>query len=131
MSICLGNLKMKEFSFEKLDVWKDAKDFVVKIYQLTEVYPNDEKFGLISQIRRASLSVTNNISEGTSRWSSKEKIRFIEIAFSSLMEVLNCFIISKELNLIDEKIFLELRLDIGKISNKLNSLASYFKKLNT
>lgn len=122
---------MKEFSFEKLDVWKDAKDFVVKIYQLTEVYPNDEKFGLISQIRRASLSVTNNISEGTSRWSSKEKIRFIEIAFSSLMEVLNCFIISKELNLIDEKIFLELRLDIGKISNKLNSLASYFKKLNT
>jgi len=41
---------------------------------LTEVYPNDEKFGLISQIRRASLSVTNNISEGTSRWSSKEKI---------------------------------------------------------
>lgn len=52
---------MKEFSFEKLDVWKDAKDFVVKIYQLTEVYPNDEKFGLISQIRRASLSVTNNI----------------------------------------------------------------------
>jgi four helix bundle protein len=122
---------LKEFSFEKLDVWKDAKDFVVKIYQLTEVYPNDEKFGLISQIRRASLSVTNNISEGTSRWSSKEKIRFIEIAFSSLMEVLNCLIISKELNLIDEKIFLELRLDIGKISNKLNSLASYFKKLNT
>ncbi|HMT54827.1 MAG TPA: four helix bundle protein [Saprospiraceae bacterium] len=122
---------MKEFSFEKLDVWKDAKDFVVKIYQLTEVYPNDEKFGLISQIRTASLSVTNNISEGTSRWSSKEKIRFIEIAFSSLMEVLNCLIISKELNLIDEKIFLELRLDIGKISNKLNSLASYFKKLNT
>lgn len=122
---------MKEFSFEKLDVWKDAKDFVVKIYQLTEVYPNDEKFGLISQIRRASLSVTNNISEGTSRWSSKEKIRFIEIAFSSLMEVLNCLIISKELNLIDEKIFLELRLDMGKISNKLNSLASYFKKLNT
>ena len=122
---------MKEFSFEKLDVWKDAKDFVVKIYQLTEVYPNDEKFGLISQIRRASLSVTNNISEGTSRWSSKEKIRFIEIAFSSLLEVLNCLIISKELNLIDEKIFLELRLDIGKISNKLNSLESYFKKLNT
>ena len=122
---------MKEFSFEKLDVWKDAKDFVVKIYQLTEVYPNDEKFGLISQIRTASLSVTNNISEGTSRWSSKEKIRFIEIAFSSLLEVLNCLIISKELNLIDEKIFLELRLDIGKISNKLNSLESYFKKLNT
>ena len=39
---------MKEFSFEKLDVWKDAKDFVVKIYQLTEVYPNDEKFGFIN-----------------------------------------------------------------------------------
>jgi len=47
------------------------------------------------------------------------------------MEGLNCLIISKELNLIDEKIFLELRLDIGKISNKLNSLESYFKKLNT
>jgi four helix bundle protein len=119
---------MKEFSFEKLDVWKDAKDFVVKIYRLTEVYPNDEKFGLVHQIRRASLSLTNNIAEGTSRRTNKEKIRFIEIAFSSLMEVLNCLIISKELNLIEENIFLELRTDVEKISNKLNALANYFKK---
>lgn len=119
---------MKEFSFEKLEVWKDSKDFVVKIYRLTDSYPNDEKFGLISQIRRASLSVTNNISEGTSRWTSKEKIRFIEISYGSLMEVLNCLIISRELNLISEQIFLELRSDIEKISNKLNALTSYFKK---
>lgn len=83
---------------------------------------------LISQVRRASLSVTNNISEGTSRWTSKEKIRFIEISFSSLMEVLNCLIISKELSLIEDHIFLELRFDIEKISNKLNALANYYKK---
>ena len=95
---------MKEYSFEKLEVWNDTKNFVVKIYRQTEEYPNDEKFGLISQIRRASLSVSNNIAEGTSRWTNKEKIRFIEIAFSSLMEVLNCLVISKELNLIGEKV---------------------------
>ncbi|HRO08523.1 MAG TPA: four helix bundle protein [Saprospiraceae bacterium] len=88
-----------------MEVWNDTRNFVVKIYRHTEKYPNDEKFDLISQIRRAYLSVSNNIAEGTSRWTNKEKIRFIEIAFSSLMEVLNCLLISKELNLIDEFFF--------------------------
>ena len=124
-----GCLIVKEgVKFEKLEVWNDARNFVVKIYRHTEKYPNDEKFGLISQIRRASISVSNNIAEGTSRWTNKEEIRLIEIAFSSLMEVLNCLLLSKELNLIDEIVFLELRTDIDKISNKLNALANYFKK---
>jgi len=74
-----------KYSFEKLEVWNDARKLVVEIYALTKRIPIDEKFGLCSQIKRAS--VVSNIVEGTSRTSDKEKIRFVEIAYGSLMEV--------------------------------------------
>jgi len=101
---------------------------VKQIYQLTKSFPSEEKFGLISQIRRAMLSVSCNIAEGTSRWSSKEKVRFIEIAFSSLMEVLNCLILSSDLNYISTEKLNTARLEIEGIGNKLNALANHFRK---
>ena len=76
-----------KYSFEKLEVWNDARKLVVEIYALTKRMPIDEKFGLCSQIKRASVSVVSNIAEGTSRTSDKEKIQFVEIAYGSLMEV--------------------------------------------
>ena len=94
---------------------------------MTSVFPDNEKFGLTSQIRRAMISVSCNISEGTSRWSSKEKVRFIEIAFSSLMEVLNCLILSSDLDYITDEDLKESRLEIEKIGNKLNALANHFR----
>ncbi len=74
-----------KYSFEKLDVWNDARKFVVDIYALTKLMPTEERFGLCSQIQRASVSIVSNIAEGTTRFSDKEKIRFIEIAYGSLM----------------------------------------------
>ena len=118
---------MKTYSFEKLDVWQDSRKLVKEIYILTRTFPDTEKFGLTSQIRRAMISVSNNIAEGTSRWSSKEKVRFIEIAFSSLMEVLNCLILSSDLELISEQELMKTRVEIEKIGNKLNGLAKHFK----
>ena len=120
---------MKEYSFEKLEVWKDAKDLLIEIYISTNEFPNDEKYGLISQMRRAILSVTNNLAEGSSRKSEKDKRRFIEISYGSLMEVLNCLIISKELNHIENNKYEDIRQQIGKISNKLNSLANYYNQI--
>ena len=118
---------MKIYSFEKLEVWKNARDFTVKIYTLTKTFPDEEKFGLTSQLRRSSLSITCNIAEGTTRWSNKERIRFIEIAYSSLMEVLNCLLISYNLELISKEELISLRYDIDEISNKLNALAKSYK----
>ena len=109
------------FSFEKLNVWVDSKDLVKTIYKIIRKFPDEEKFGLTSQLRRASVSVASNLAEGTSRKTNKDKAHFSTIAFSSLMEVLNQIIITKELRFIDNTDYLELRSQIEKISNKLNA----------
>jgi four helix bundle protein len=119
---------MKEYSFERLDLWQSTRSFTKDIYKCTQSFPKEEKFGIVSQIRRATISVANNIAEGTSRWSYKEKYRFIEIAFGSLMEVLNCMILSFDLGYLNEKILNNLRLKVDEIANKLNSLAKSFQK---
>ena len=91
------------FSFERLNVWVGSKELVKHIYLLTKEYPSKEKFGLTNQLRRASISVASNLAQGTSRNTNKYKAHFSNMAFSSLMEVLNQIIISKELSFIEEK----------------------------
>ena len=116
------------FSFEKLEVWQESKELVKEIYKLTEDFPSKESFGITNQIRRAAISIPNNIVEGTSRSSSKEKARFVEISFGSAMEVLNLLIISNELDFLDEQLLKELRNKISSITNKLNALRNYHLK---
>lgn len=111
-----------KFSFEKLQVWVDSKELVKLIYAATGKFPDEEKFGLSNQLRRAAVSIASNLAEGSSRVTNKDKAYFSTIAFSSLMEVLNQIIIAKELKFIDEDNFTVLREQIEKISNKLNAL---------
>ncbi len=111
-----------QFSFEKLTVWKDSKELIKHIYSITNLFPEEEKFSLTNQLRRASISVASNLAEGTSRITNKDKAHFTTLAFSSLMEVLNQLIISKELNFIKDEDYAELRKTIEKIANKLNAL---------
>ena len=113
---------MNIYGFEKLDVWQKSRLLVRDIYLITKSFPDDERFGLTSQIRRAIFSVSCNIAEGTSRWSNKEKIRFIEIAYGSLMEVVNCLMLAFDLEYISEQKILELRFNIDIVANKLNGL---------
>lgn len=115
---------MKEFSFEKLEVWKEVKVFTKEVYLITKSYPDDEKFGLISQIRRATISVSSNIAEGSSRSSSKDQAHFYQIAFGSLMEVLSQLIISLELGYIEEEDLQACRNKISSIAFRLNALRS-------
>ncbi|GGZ93093.1 four helix bundle protein [Algibacter mikhailovii] len=110
------------FSFEKLNVWIDSKEFVKEIYLITQKFPSEEKFGLTNQLRRASISVASNLAEGTSRNTNKDKVHFSTMAFSSLKEVLNQIIIAKELHFVNDNEYLNLRTEIEKISNKLNAL---------
>jgi four helix bundle protein len=113
------------FSFEKLEVWAEAKEFSKSIYEITSKFPDTEKFGLTSQLRRASISIASNIAEGSARKSYKDKAHFTSLAFSSAVEVLNQLIISFELNFISEVDYLKLREKLESITNKLNSLRNY------
>ncbi len=113
---------MKEFSFEKLDVWKHSKDFTLMIYRTTESFPVTEKYGLSSQLRRAAVSVSSNIAEGSSRKGAKDQSRFYVIAFSSAIEILNQLIISNELKFLSDENYKQLRDELETITAMLNRL---------
>ena len=113
---------MKTYSFEKLEVWKESIELVKSIYKIFSTFPSEEKFGLISQLRRASVSISSNLSEGTSRNTNKDKAHFTTLSFSSAMEVLNQLIISKELNFISENDYILVRNKFEKTTNMLNAL---------
>lgn len=73
--------------YQKLIVWQEARRLVILVYKLTENFPRSEEFGLTSQLRRAVVSILANIAEGWLRKSAKDKIRFLEIAQGSLLEI--------------------------------------------
>ena len=77
------------FGFEKLDVWQKTVEFADRVYAVTRRFPDDERFGLTSQMRRASVSISSNVAEGSGRSSKKEFAHFIEIAYGSTMEVVS------------------------------------------
>ncbi|MFA5973967.1 MAG: four helix bundle protein [Lentimicrobiaceae bacterium] len=110
------------YAFENLEVWQKSRKLVKSVYQLTGTFPNEEKFGLTSQLRRASISVSSNIAEGSTRWSRKDQARFYEIAFGSLIEVLNQIILSNDLNFLSGDSLKNIRVDIDSIGRMLNSL---------
>ena len=101
---------------------------VNSIYQITSTFPKEEKYGLISQLRRSSISVSSNIVEGSTRWSRKDQARFYEIAFGSLIEVLNQLILSDDLNFLPVDSLKSIRTDIDFIGRMLNSLHQSTKK---
>jgi four helix bundle protein len=117
---------MHLYSFEKLDVWKESIKLASNIYNYTKLFPDEEKFGLTSQMRRCSVSISSNIAEGTSRLTNKDKSHFMTITYSSSVELLNQAIISKELNFISEENYKNVRLEIESITNKINALRNHF-----
>lgn len=121
---------MKTFSFERLEVWQKSKNFALKIYSITQNFPDVEKFGLVSQLRRSSISISSNIAEGSSRTSPKDQARFYVIAFSSGIEVLNQLIISNELKFISDDLYKDLREELESITAMLNKLNQSTKKTN-
>lgn len=77
------------FGFEKLEVWQKAIDFADLVYSATRGFPSDGRFGVTNQMRRAAISISSNIAEGSSRNSRKDFARFVEIATGSLFEVVS------------------------------------------
>lgn len=113
---------MKVFSFEKLIVWQKSKTLTVFIYQITKLFPDEEKFGLISQMRRCAISISSNLAEGSGRNQPKDKARFTEIAYGSALELLNQIIISKELDFLSESNYKTIREKLTEITAMLDGL---------
>ena len=121
---------LKEYSFEKLEVFKEARILANKIYKITNKFPAEEKYGIVSQMRRASISIISNIAEGSSRSSYKDKARFSEIAFGSLMELLSQSLIGLDQKYLTNTDLLEIRVMISSVGYKLNNLkASQLKNI--
>ena len=107
-----------------LDVWKESINLVEYIYRITSSYPKNETYGLISQMRRASISIPSNIAEGAGRKSSKEFARFISIAQGSLSELETQLIISVRLNYIQD--YNENQIEV--LQKLMNGLIRYLKQ---
>lgn len=121
-----------KYSFEKLEVWNDACNLVKMIYLHTNNFPERERFGLSSQMQRAVVSIVSNIAEGVSRNSVKEKIRFVELAYGSLMELYCQLYVSVDLDYLTPNTFTLIKAEIDKIANKANALKrNFIKQLNS
>jgi four helix bundle protein len=113
--------------FTKLTVWQKAHSFTVNLYQITANFPSEERYGLTNQIRRASVSVESNISEGCGRNGDKEFSRFLDIAQGSAYEVKCQILISRDLGYIGLDIAQLLIDKINEISKMINSLNQTIK----
>ena len=110
------------FNFEKLDVWQKAIDFADLIYNRTRAFPPDERFGLINQLRRAAVSISSNIAEGSSRSSKGDFARFVEIATGSVIEVVSQAFIAQRQRLLNENEFRQIYTDAEELSRMLSGL---------
>jgi four helix bundle protein len=110
------------YSFEKLEVWKDSKELTKLIYMVTEKFPKNEIYVIVPQMRRAAISISSNIAEGCGRTNTKDQAHFYQIAYSSTIELLNQLIIAFELKFMSDDQYVETRLVIERVSNKINAL---------
>jgi len=107
--------------FKKLLVWQRGHKFALQIYGVTKTFPAEEKFGIISQMRRAALSIPTNIAEGCGRESNKELHRFLTIAMGSANEIQYLLLFVTDLEYLNGKNFEELNSEITEIKKMLSS----------
>src|SRR5215475_14405753 len=110
------------FNFEKLDVWQKAIDFADDIYNETQAFPGEERFGLTNQLRRAVVSVSSNIAEGSSRSSKNDFARFAEIAAGSVFEAVSQAFIARRRAFLGEDQFRKIYADAEELSRMLSGL---------
>jgi four helix bundle protein len=112
------------FRFEKLDVWHRAIEHAGQVYAITQSFPDNERLGLTSQLRRSAVSVSANIAEGSGRSSDIDFARFIEIAYGSLMEVVSHASIVKLQGMLPAHTFDKLYEQADELARMLSGLRS-------
>lgn len=118
-------------SFTDLNAWREGHQLVLLIYKTTKLLPQDERFGLIDQMRRCVISITSNIAEGFSRKSNKEKSQFFYMALGSITELQNQLLIAKDVNYISKESFKDMAESSVTINKLMNGLIKSSKILNT
>lgn len=111
------------YSFESIIAWQKAHTFVLLVYRITRHFPEEERFGLTSQFRRAAVSIEANIAEGYKKLSRADKLRFFNIAQGSLEECRDYHILSRDLGYINADEYDEMHYCLEKASKFLNSYA--------
>jgi len=111
-----------------LRVWQQSIEMVTSIYLMTKAFPKDELFGLVSQMRRAAVSVPSNIAEGYARGSDKEKLHFLRISSGSMSEIETQLLLSLNLGYVSQEAFDELSEIVTSVWKQLNALISSLKK---
>lgn len=112
--------------YKEMEIWKEAVELVTDIYKITEEYPKNELFGIVSQIRRVAISIPSNIAEGSVKHSDKETLRFLDIALGSLAELDTQMLISQNLDFISN--YKEFEQKISKVRALLTGLIKFYDK---
>ncbi|MBP5497995.1 MAG: four helix bundle protein [Muribaculaceae bacterium] len=117
--------KRENYGFKGLECWQKAHEFVKFVYEVTKHFPEDERFGLTSQFRRAAISIAANICEGYRKLTRADKLRFLNIAQGSLEECRYYIILSHDINYIDKEVHDQLEYLVNGASWKLNGYAMW------
>ena len=108
--------------FENLHAWQRSKLLSLLIYKIAAEYPDTERYGLISQMRRAAVSIQSNIAEGSARNTNRDQFHFYTMSYSSLIELLNQLVLSYDLEFCSKEYFEEVRNEIAIVSKLINGL---------
>jgi len=110
------------FNFEKLEVWQKAIDFADLVYKETQPFPSEERFDLTNQLRRAAVSISSNIAEGSSRSSKNDFARFAEIVVGSVFEAVSQAFVARRQAFLGEDQFRKIYADAEELSRMLSGL---------
>lgn len=110
-------------NYKELKIWIKTRELVKEIYLITEKFPQEEKFGLTSQIRRAVISISSNIAEGSGKSSDREFNRYLEIAYSSAFELESQIILSEDLSFISNRVSTEILSQVQQIQKMIYSFS--------
>lgn len=111
-----------EFTFEKLRVWQEAREWVRDIFGMVKAFPAEEKYGLSNQLTRAAVSVAANLAEGAGRISPKDQAHFSQLAYSSLMETACLLLLAGDQGWVDTNGLARARQRMEALSNQINAL---------
>ena len=114
--------------YEHLDAWKEATNLAVKVYEITKEFPSTEFYGITSQLRRASVSISSNIAEGAGRSSKKDFKQFVHIASGSLNEVESLLHISFQLGFLQDGEFSDMRERVRQVGRLVGGLLRYLNE---
>jgi four helix bundle protein len=114
-------------NFKELEIWKESRALTKDIYLLTNSLPQDEKFGLISQIRRCVISIPSNIAEGAAKDSQKDFLRYLQISLGFCFELESHLILCIDLELLPEELTTNQLENIERIQKRISSLIKYVK----